>query len=380
MRGPNLTDYVRQLPPHQFGQRKRVSEWVRVDLLSLFLISLIATYGLIILMSAVDQNTARVEAQVIRIIVAFSVMIVMAQIPPRLFLRLAPALYLLGLLLLFLVLLAGTESKGATRWLRIGPIGFQPSELMKLALPMVLAWYFHDRRLPPRPRHVGIATLIIAVPVLMIYPQPDLGTSILVAASGLLVLFLAGISWRYIFSLMGLFLVSAPGLWFVMTDYQRGRILTLVDPERDPLGSGWNIIQSMTAIGSGGLFGKGLFNGTQSQLDFLPESRTDFIIAVLAEELGLIGVLALLSLYICLIGRGVVIAVQAQDTFGRLLAASITFTFFVYVFVNIGMVSALLPVVGVPLPLVSYGGTSMLTLCAGFGILMSVHTHRRITL
>ena len=216
--------------------------------------------------------------------------------------------------------------------------------------------------------------------MLLIYPQPDLGTSILVAASGLLVLFLAGISWRYIFSLMGLLLVSAPGLWFVMTDYQRGRILTLIDPERDPLGSGWNIIQSMTAIGSGGLFGKGLFNGTQSQLDFLPESRTDFIIAVLAEELGLIGVLALLSLYICLIGRGVVIAVQAQDTFGRLLAASITFTFFVYVFVNIGMVSALLPVVGVPLPLVSYGGTSMLTLFAGFGILMSIHTHRRIAL
>ena len=298
MRGPILTDYVRQLPPHQFGQRKRVSEWVRVDLLSLFLISLIAAYGLVILTSAVDQNMARVQAQVIRIVVAFSVMVVMAQIPPRLFLRLAPALYLLGLLLLFLVLLVGTESKGATRWLRIGPIGFQPSELMKLALPMVLAWYFHDRRLPPRPRHVGIATLIIAVPVLLIYPQPDLGTSILVAASGLLVLFLAGISWRYIFSLMGLLLVSAPGLWFVMTDYQRGRILTLIDPERDPLGSGWNIIQSMTAIGSGGLFGKGLFNGTQSQLDFLPESRTDFIIAVLAEELGLIGVLALLSLYI----------------------------------------------------------------------------------
>ncbi|MEE2914160.1 MAG: FtsW/RodA/SpoVE family cell cycle protein, partial [Pseudomonadota bacterium] len=233
-----MTDYVRQLPPHQFVQRKRVSEWVRVDLLSLFLISLIATYGLVILMSAVDQNMARVQAQVIRIIVAFSVMVVMAQIPPRLLLRLAPALYLLGLLLLFLVFLVGTESKGATRWLRIGPIGFQPSELMKLALPMVLAWYFHDRRLPPRPRHVGIATLIIAVPVLLIYPQPDLGTSILVAASGLLVLFLAGISWRYIFSLIGLFLVSAPGLWFVMTDYQRGRILTLIDPERDPLGSG----------------------------------------------------------------------------------------------------------------------------------------------
>lgn len=375
-----MTDYVRQLPPHPFGQRRRLTDLVHIDLMLFVLVSVIAGYGLVVLTSAVDQNMARVQAQVVRMIVAFGVMLVMAQIPPRLYLRLAPALYLVGVLLLLLVLLIGSESKGATRWLRVGPIGFQPSELMKLALPMALAWYLHDRRLPPRPRHVGVAAAIIAVPVLLIYPQPDLGTAILVAASGVLVLFVAGISWRYIFTLLGMVVVSAPGLWWLMTDYQRGRILTLIDPERDPLGSGWNIIQSMTAIGSGGMFGKGLFNGTQSQLDFLPESRTDFIIAVLAEELGLVGVLTLLILYVCLIGRGVVIAVGAQDTFGRLLAASITFTFFVYVFVNIGMVSALLPVVGVPLPLVSYGGTSMLTLCAGFGILMSIHTHRRLTL
>ena len=375
-----MTDYVRQLPPHQFGRRRRLSDLIHIDLLLLVLVSVIACYGLVILTSAVEQNMNTLRAQVVRLIVAFGVMIVMAHIPPRLYLRLAPALYLVGVILLLIVLLVGTESKGATRWLRIGPVGFQPSELMKLALPMALAWYLHDRRLPPRLRHVGIAALIILVPVLLIYPQPDLGTAILVAASGVLVLFVAGISWRYIFSLLGLLIVSAPGLWLLMTDYQRGRILTLLDPERDPLGSGWNIIQSMTAIGSGGIFGKGLFNGTQSQLDFLPESRTDFIIAVLAEELGLVGVVALLILYLCLIGRGVVIAIAAQDTFGRLLAASITFTFFVYVFVNISMVSALLPVVGVPLPLVSFGGTSMLTLCAGFGILMSIHSHRRITL
>jgi len=375
-----VTDYVRQLPPHQFGQRRRLSDLVHIDLLLLVLVSVIACYGLVILTSAVEQDMTTVRAQVIRLIVAFGVMIVMAQIPPRLYLRLASSLYLVGVILLLLVFLFGAESKGATRWLRVGPVGFQPSELMKLALPMALAWYLHDRRLPPRPRHVGVAALIIAVPVMLIYPQPDLGTAILVAASGVLVLFVAGISWRYIFSLLGLLIVSAPGLWLLITDYQRGRILTLFDPERDPLGSGWNIIQSMTAIGSGGLLGKGLFDGTQSQLDFLPESRTDFIIAVLAEEMGLVGVVVLLILYMCLIGRGVMIAIAAQDTFGRLLAASITFTFFVYVFVNIGMVSALLPVVGVPLPLVSYGGTSMLTLCAGFGILMSIHSHRRITL
>jgi rod shape determining protein RodA len=210
--------------------------------------------------------------------------------------------------------------------------------------------------------------------------QPDLGTSLIIAASGLFVLLLAGVSWRLVFSAIGLGVVAMPALWFVLRDYQRDRILTLLDPERDPLGAGWNIIQSKTAIGSGGLFGKGLFEGTQSNLHFLPESQTDFIIAVLGEELGLVGVVVLLILYLLLIGRGVILSVQAQDTFGRLLSGSITFTFFVYVFVNIGMVSGILPVVGVPLPFVSYGGTSILTLFAGFGILMSVHTHRRITL
>ncbi|MEX2326219.1 MAG: FtsW/RodA/SpoVE family cell cycle protein, partial [Pseudomonadales bacterium] len=216
--------------------------------------------------------------------------------------------------------------------------------------------------------------------VLLIARQPDLGTALLITSSGLLVVLLAGIPWRYVWAAIGAGLVTAPVLWFALRDYQKDRILTLFNPERDPLGAGWNIIQSKTAIGSGGLFGKGLFQGTQSHLDFLPESQTDFIIAVMGEELGLVGVVGLLLLYILLMGRGAVIAVQAQDTFGRLLAGTITFTFFVYVFVNIGMVTGVLPVVGVPLPLVSYGGTSILTLFAGFGILMSIHTHRRITL
>jgi rod shape determining protein RodA len=251
---------------------------------------------------------------------------------------------------------------------------------MKLVTPMILAWYFHDRHLPPRLKHVFWALVMIALPVLLIASHPDLGTSLLIAASGMLVLFFAGIPWRYVFSAIGVGVISAPALWFLMKDYQKQRILTLLNPESDPLGSGWNIIQSKTAIGSGGLSGKGLFQGTQSHLDFVPESQTDFIIAVMAEELGLIGVVALLILYILLLARGALISIQAQDTFGRLLAGSITFTFFVYVFVNIGMVSGILPVVGVPLPLVSYGGTSILTLFAGFGIVMSIHTHRRIIL
>jgi rod shape determining protein RodA len=222
--------------------------------------------------------------------------------------------------------------------------------------------------------------VITIIPVILIAFQPDLGTSLIIAASGLFVLLLAGISWRLVLSTIGIGVLTAPALWFVLRDYQQQRILTLLDPERDPLGAGWNIIQSKTAIGSGGLFGKGLFEGTQSNLDFLPESQTDFIVAVLGEELGLAGVVGLLILYLLLIGRGIILSVQAQDTFGRLLSGSITFTFFVYVFVNMGMVSGILPVVGVPLPFVSYGGTSVITLFIGFGVLMSVRTHRRITL
>jgi rod shape determining protein RodA len=293
--------------------------------------------------------------------------------------RLAPWIFLIGLVMLVMVYFFGIEVKGSKRWLRVpGLINFQPSEIMKLVLPLTLAWYFQDRHLPPKARHVFWSVIIIAMPVFLIAFQPDLGTSLIIAVSGLFVLFLAGLSWRIIFFAVGSGILTAPGLWFVLRDYQQVRILTLLDPERDPLGAGWNIIQSKTAIGSGGLSGKGLFQGTQSNLDFLPESQTDFIIAVLGEELGLMGVAFLLGLYLLLIGRGVFLSIQAQDTFGRLLSGSITFTFFVYVFVNMGMVSGVLPVVGVPLPFVSYGGTSILTLFAGFGILMSVHTHRRM--
>ncbi len=376
-------DFVRRMPSAGFGQTRTVGlgEKFHLDIPIILLLLMICAYGLLILYSAVGQQTAPVVNQLIKIGVAFGVMIVMAQISPIFYLRIAPWLFVAGILLLIAVLFVGTTVNGSQRWLRIpGLLNFQPSELMKLVIPMMLASYFHDRHLPPLRKHVFWACVMILIPVLLIARQPDLGTSLLIGASGLLVLLLAGISWRYVFGAFIAGLMAAPALWYVMRDYQRTRVMILLDPERDPLGAGWNIIQSKTAIGSGGLFGKGLFQGTQSHLDFLPESQTDFIVAVLAEELGLIGVTLLLVLYILLVGRGVVIAIQAQDTFGRLLVGTITFTFFVYVFVNVGMVSGILPVVGVPLPLVSHGGTAILTLFAGFGIIMSVHTHRRITL
>ena len=376
-------DFVRSLGDTSIGFERRLASnhIFHIDITMLLLMALIVGYGLLVLYSAVDQQSGPIAAQAIKIGIAFVGMVIIAQISPIFYLRLAPFLFVAGLGLLVAVEFFGVTVNGSKRWLRIpGVITFQPSELMKLIVPMILAWYFHDRHLPPRIKHIFWALIMIALPVFLIGMQPDLGTAILIAASGMLVLFFAGISWRYVFGAVGAALALAPALWFIMKDYQRGRVLTLFDPERDPLGAGWNIIQSKTAIGSGGISGKGLFQGTQSHLDFLPESQTDFIIAVMAEELGLIGVVTLLILYILLMARGALISVQAQDTFGRLLAGSITFTFFVYVFVNIGMVSGILPVVGVPLPLVSYGGTSILTLFAGFGIVMSIHTHRRITL
>ncbi len=377
-------DFVRSLGDGSIGFERRLgssNHFFHLDVILMLLIAAIICYGLLILYSAVGREVAPVTSQAVKIGIAFVVMVVMAQISPIFYLRLAPFLFVGGLVLLVLVEFFGSTVNGSQRWLRIpGLITFQPSEIMKLVVPMILAWYFHDRHLPPRAKHLFWAMVMIGLPVMIIAVQPDLGTALIIGASGMLVLFLAGVQWRYVFGVIGLGLVSAPAMWFVLRDYQKQRILTLLNPERDPLGHGWNIIQSKTAIGSGGLSGKGLFQGTQSHLDFLPESQTDFILAVLAEELGLIGVVTLLILYILLMGRGVLISAQAQDTFGRLLAGSITFTFFVYVFVNIGMVSGILPVVGVPLPLVSYGGTSILTLFAGFGMIMSIHSHRRITL
>lgn len=315
--------------------------------------------------------------QLIRIALAFVALFVAAQLRPAFYRRWTPFVYAGGVLLLVLVLFVGVTVKGSQRWLDLpGLPRFQPSELMKIAVPMMVAWYFHDRALPPRFSDVCVALLIIAVPAGCIVMQPDLGTGILVAGAGFGVLVLAGLYWRWIFIALLAVAMMAPGLWYFLQDYQRQRIVTLFDPQSDPLGAGWNIIQSATAIGSGGLWGKGLFQGTQSHLDFLPESQTDFIIAVVGEELGLVGILGLLSLYLIVIARGLYIASQAPATFSRLLAGALTLTFFVYVFVNIGMVCGLLPVVGVPLPLVSYGGTSAITLMASFGIIMSVSTHR----
>ncbi|MBO6565108.1 MAG: rod shape-determining protein RodA, partial [Pseudomonadales bacterium] len=316
-------DFVRQLPGSGLVTQRKAAlgDAVHLDIPMVLLLLAISAYGLLILYSAVGQQTAPILSQSIKILAGLGAMIVIAQISPIFYMRLAPWIFLGALLLLALIYVFGVEIKGSRRWLRIpGVMNFQPSEIMKLVLPLILAWYFHDRHLPPKARHVFWSLVIIAIPVMMIAMQPDLGTSLIIGASGLFVLLLAGVSWRLVFSAIGIGVISAPALWFVLRDYQRQRILTLLDPERDPLGAGWNIIQSKTAIGSGGLSGKGLFEGTQSHLDFLPESQTDFIIAVLGEELGLVGVVTLLILYLLLIGRGVILSLQAQDTFGRLLS------------------------------------------------------------
>jgi len=337
---------------------------------------LTCSLGLVVLYSAVGEDMDLWLQQCMRLFVALIGMLLVAQLSPDLMRRWSPWGYLLGLILLFLVLGFG-EGQGAKRWLDLG-IRFQPSEIMKLAVPMMAAWFLHSRQLPPRFLDIVIIGALIVVPTTLIAVQPDLGTSLLVATAGILVIVLAGLSMR-VMILLGV--ASIPGamlLWNYMQDYQKQRVLTLLNPDSDPLGAGYNIIQSKIAIGSGGLFGKGWTNGSQAQLEFLPERDTDFIFAVMGEELGLFGVLSLLGLYIFIIGRGIYIAMQARDTFSRLLAGSISLTFFVYVFVNTAMVTGLVPVVGIPLPLVSFGGTSMVTLLAGFGILMSIHTHRKL--
>jgi len=334
--------------------------------------------GLVILYSAGGQSEELLMRQVLRIGFAFGVMLAAAQIPPN-FLRMwSPWLYLFGVVLLGFVLVGGDVGKGAQRWLDLGVVRFQPSEIMKLAVPMMVAWFLHRRPLPPQLPELLFMVILIIVPTVMIAVQPDLGTSLLIASSGAIVILLAGLRLRIIL-LLGFVIVSAaPVLWYFMHDYQKQRVLTFLNPENDPLGSGYHIIQSKIAIGSGGLLGKGWLNGTQSQLDFLPERSTDFIFAVLGEEFGLLGVALLFTFYVIIVIRGVLIAVQAQDTYTRLLAGSLAMTFFVYVIVNTGMVTGLLPVVGLPLPMISYGGTSIVTLMAGFGILMSIQTHRKL--
>lgn len=333
--------------------------------------------GLVVLYSAVGENMDLWLQQCVRLFVALVAMLIVAQLPPDLMRRWTPWGYLIGLILLILVLQSGEVGQGAQRWLDLG-IRFQPSEIMKLAVPMMAAWFLHERRLPPRFLDLVIIGVLIIVPTALIAIQPDLGTSLLIATAGILVIVLAGLSMR-VMLLLGV--ASIPGamvLWNYMQDYQKQRVLTLLNPDSDPLGAGYNIIQSKIAIGSGGLFGKGWTNGSQAQLEFLPERDTDFIFAVMGEEMGLLGVLSLLGLYMFIVGRSLYIAIQARDTFSRLLAGSISLTFFVYVFVNTAMVTGLVPVVGIPLPLVSFGGTSMVTLMAGFGILMSIHNHRKL--
>ena len=372
----SAADFRRTLSREEgFDRRQRWLRRLHLDLPLLALVLLTAAYGLVVLYSALDRDGVAFQGQLSRLAVAFVVMLIAAQLDLAMLQRWAPVLYGLGMVMLVLVLLVGVQAKGAQRWLGVpGLPRFQPSELMKLAVPLMVASFLADRPLPPTAKTVASVLALIAAPALLIGLQPDLGTAILVAAAGFAVLLLSGLFWRWVLLAGLLSLAALPGLWMVMRDYQRPRVLTLLDPESDPLGAGWNIIQSKIAIGSGGLFGKGLFEGTQSHLNFLPESHTDFIIAVLAEELGFLGVLGLLTLYFLLLTRGLYIATQGRDTFARLLAGGLTLTFFTYLFVNVAMVSGLLPVVGVPLPLVSYGGTSALTLLAGFGVLMAVAT------
>ena len=343
----------------------------------LSVLMLISALGLFVLYSAVGQNFDLWMQQFIRLLIAIVAMLIVSRLSPDLMRRWTPWGYLAVLIMLILVLVTGEVGQGARRWLDIG-IRFQPSELMKIAVPMMAAWYLHDRQLPPKFLDLVVIAVLIVVPTVLIARQPDLGTSLLVATSGVLVIVLAGLPIRVMILLA---LASVPGayvLWQFMQEYQKQRVLTLLNPDSDPLGAGYNIIQSKIAIGSGGLFGKGWTNGSQAQLEFLPERDTDFIFAVMGEELGLLGVLSLLCLYLLVVGRGLYIAIHARDTYSRLLAGSISLTFFVYVFVNTAMVTGLLPVVGIPLPLVSFGGTSMVTLMAGFGILMSIHRHRKL--
>jgi rod shape determining protein RodA len=348
----------------------------RIDTFLMGCIFFACIIGLLVLFSASGQDWSRVFSQFINMVVALSLMWGVANIPPHLLERLALPLFLSGLFLLICVALFGEISHGARRWLNFGFARIQPSELMKVAMPMMLAWYFARREENLKSVDYAIAALLLIVPVGLVMKQPDLGTSLIILASGFYVLYLAGLSWKILLGGAGLLGVMAPILWTMLHDYQRRRIEILFDPSQDPLGAGYHTIQASIALGSGGLTGKGWLNGTQSQLDFLPERTTDFVIAVFGEEFGLIGNILLLALFSLIIIRGFVISARAHNTFCRLLAGSITLTFFTYVFVNIGMVSGILPVVGVPLPFISYGGTSLVTVLLGLGILMSISTNK----
>lgn len=373
-------DFLRRMPEaaNAFSRRARLAERLHIDFFLLLLLVSLTVVGLTVLYSASGHNLPSVEKQATFFMIAYVTMFVVAQIPVDFIRRMAPFAYVGGIVLLLAVTVFGDISMGAQRWLQIGSFRFQPSEIMKLAMPITVAAYLSRGFMPPRFLQVMVVLGLIGLPTALIIEQPDLGTSILVATSGIMVLFFSGLLWRYIAAAVVLFGASLWPIWhFMLHDYQRQRVLTMLDPTQDPLGTGWNIIQSKTAIGSGGLSGKGWMEGTQSRLDFLPEGHTDFIIAVMSEEFGLLGVLLLLTIYAMVIVRGLMIAVNSQNSFGRLLAASVSSTFFVYVFVNMGMVSGMLPVVGVPLPLISQGGTAIVALFAGFGLLMAISTEKK---
>lgn len=362
-------------PPSALGNLLRK---LHIDVPLFITLFLAAMVSFVILYSAGSQNMGILARQAARVGLAFGLMTLLAHVNPYQFKRYSAVLFTLGILLLIAVLIMGQIGKGAQRWLDLGFFRFQPSEMIKITTPMMIAWYLAEHSLPPKWKQLCIAAVLIVIPTLLIAKQPDLGTALLVASSGAGVLFFAGLSWLFILAVIAVLASLTPVVWHLMHDYQRDRVLTFLNPEADPMGRGYHIIQSKIAIGSGGIYGKGWLGSTQSELDFLPESSTDFIFAVFAEEFGLFGCIGLLILYLLIIGRCLYIASQAQDTYNRLLAGSLSFTFFVYVFVNIGMVIGVLPVVGVPLPLISYGGTSIVTLLSGFGILMSIHTHRKL--
>lgn len=356
------------------------SNWQRmhIDMPLLCGIVLLLSLGFVILYSASGKSHLTIMRQGISAGLAFVCLFIFAQIPPHRYKTWSPWIYIIGLSLLFVVLIIGTIGKGAQRWLNLGFIRFQPSEIMKFAVPMMVAWYLSQKPLPPHLKTLFLASIFIIIPGLLIAKQPDLGTAILVMFAGCVVLFFAGISWRILGGLIVLMGIALPVLYTHLHEYQRQRILTFLNPERDPLGTGYHIIQSKIAVGSGGLFGKGLFQGSQSHLNFLPEHTTDFIFAVCGEELGFVGCLTAIMLILFIIFRCLYIVRYAQDDFSRLLAAGLSLSFFLSAFVNIGMVTGILPVVGIPLPLVSYGGTSLVSLSIAFGILMSIHTHRDI--
>ena len=366
------------MPIPRLVRRLSATLTAHIDAQLLIAMLLLMGVSLLAIFSGSNQSIGRISSQLVNITVALTVMYIFAYVPPNFLLRIALPLYLSGVVLLICVALFGDIVNGARRWLHVGVTRIQPSEIMKIAVPLMLAWYFDRYAATLKLKNYLIATALLMLPVALIVRQPDLGTAVLIFAAGGYVLFLAGLSWRIIIGLAVAGCASLPLLWSAMHDYQRQRILTLIDPTQDPLGAGYHTIQSTIAVGSGGFFGKGWLQGTQTHLDFIPERTTDFIFAVFAEEFGLLGNMVLLFLFLLVIGRGMVITANAPTLFTRLFGGALTLTFFTYAFVNMGMVSGILPVVGVPLPLVSYGGTSLVTICLGMGILMSIQTHKKL--